>query len=229
MQSARRVVLVLLVAGAGSALWASAASAGGDRLGTGYYEAGVYNVTPYPVDAGGGEHASGGGRCGGSCWNPAPANTIPARRRNALGAEPELHRGRWDHLECQLWVRRLDDLQGGRSRGSTEYVTVALSQSYTNGVYGNNIPGASAVHHDGAAAGQLRSGARSELAAGAPRHRYPAHLYRGPAHRLGHRVFRGRQLDGRCAVAARAGVRQCAEHGSAARPTPTARLRRQAR
>ena len=47
MPVARRVVLSLLVAGAGSALFASPAAAGGVDCDTGILTAAVYNVTPY--------------------------------------------------------------------------------------------------------------------------------------------------------------------------------------
>ena len=47
MPVARRVVLLLLVAGAGSALFASPAAAGGVASDTGLLTAAVYNVTPY--------------------------------------------------------------------------------------------------------------------------------------------------------------------------------------
>ena len=47
MLVARRVVLLLLVAGAGSALWASPAAAGGFDPNSGLLTAAVYNVTPY--------------------------------------------------------------------------------------------------------------------------------------------------------------------------------------
>ena len=47
MPVARRVVLWVLVAGAGSALLASPARAGGVACDTGVLTAAVYNVTPY--------------------------------------------------------------------------------------------------------------------------------------------------------------------------------------
>src|SRR5258706_9586835 len=84
MTMARRVVLVLLVAGvssgAGSALLASPAVAGDVNSDSGVFEAAVYNATPYTMTlvAAGAPNIGRGDCNGSSCWNTYPAATIPA-------------------------------------------------------------------------------------------------------------------------------------------------------
>jgi hypothetical protein len=147
MRVARRVVLVSLVAavwaGAGSAVLASPASAGGFDTsypdGTGDYEAGVYNLTPYPwtlVEY----QAPPTANMQRSSWSPAPAQTIPAGGVGLYGLTPNCCTGA-TQLFSEKWgydgwmTYKVDILEG-----PPEYVTIALSQLYSNGIYGNSSP-----------------------------------------------------------------------------------------
>jgi hypothetical protein len=85
MPAARRVVLVLLVAGAWSALWASPAAAGSVDPGSGLLTAELDNLTPYPwtlVSSGAPSLNPGSqnNHCNPTtnvCWGQAPAATVP--------------------------------------------------------------------------------------------------------------------------------------------------------
>jgi hypothetical protein len=84
MPVARRVVLVLLVAGAGSALFASPAAAGSVDPHSGLLTAEVVNLTPYPwtlVSSGAPNiGAAQNNQCNittNVCWGQAPAATVP--------------------------------------------------------------------------------------------------------------------------------------------------------
>ena len=143
MRAIRRVMLPLgvavVLAGAGSALLASPAFAGGVED-NGNFAAGVYNLTVYPwtlVAANTPEL----GRCApNSCWVNAPAQTIAPGGGMVWRLAPNLIGGGGitfsDKYGYDGWMTYRVDVLGG----PPEYVTIALSQEYSNGVFGNNIP-----------------------------------------------------------------------------------------
>jgi hypothetical protein len=138
MPVARRVVLVLLVAGAGSALWASPAAAGSIDPNSGLLTAELDNLTPYPwtlVSSGAPSISPGSqnNKCNDTtnvCWGQAPAATVPPGGRMqytlnswyyALQGFPA---GVCDSYSANFdaWMTYRVDVLGG----PPEYVTLAI-------------------------------------------------------------------------------------------------------
>jgi hypothetical protein len=144
---ARRFVLLcavaLVSAGAGSALLASPAFAGGVDT-NGLYTAGVYNLTPYPwtLVAQGAPALTGNNNCtpNPTCWNTFPAQTIAPGTSMVYGLTPNddetgfLGIGRKFGFDGFM-TYRVDVLDG-----APEYVTIALTQCACSGTFGNSIP-----------------------------------------------------------------------------------------
>jgi hypothetical protein len=131
-------VIAALTSAAASVLFAAPALAGGVDENTGVYSAAVYNFTPYTwtLVASGTPEA---GRCGATCWNPAPAKTIPAGTAMGYGLSANYANG--DQRTFQIygydgWMTFRVDVLGG----PPEYVTVALTQAYCFGFEGDCRP-----------------------------------------------------------------------------------------
>ena len=139
---ARRLVVVLaatfLWAGAGSALLASPAAAGG--VGDdGTLSAAIYNSTPYTwtlVTA----QATGSCIYGTQCWQTVPAQTLAPGAASLFQLNPNLFDG---PVIGNLWSFRAGfdgfftyrvDVLGG----APEYVTVGMSQCHCTGTYGTS-------------------------------------------------------------------------------------------
>jgi hypothetical protein len=145
MRVARRFVLLsavaLVSAGAGSALLASPAFAGGvDPTQGGLYQAAVYNATPYTwtlVE----QNTPQPGACAPElCWSPAPAATIASGSSALYGLNPNYVNGggitdSWQY-GYDGWMTYRVNVLGG----PPEYVTIALSQLFSNGVYCCDLP-----------------------------------------------------------------------------------------
>jgi hypothetical protein len=141
MTVARRLVLVLLVAGvwsgAGSALLASPAAAGGVDGDTGVLSAAVYNATPYTwtLVAAGAPNTGRGDCNGSSCWNTYPAATIPPGggglyRINSYDFEGGgICFGNFK-ASFDAWMTYRVNVVGG----PPEYVTVMILGSYAHGI-----------------------------------------------------------------------------------------------
>jgi hypothetical protein len=154
----RRAVLAmaaaLVCAGAGSALLASPALAGGVDLNSGYLSGALYNLTPYTWTKV--AQASPATPCWRydpnanqwshdvtNCWAPQePAATIAPGNATGYTLAPNLLNistfGGGAGLEAgyDAWVTyRVDVLGGG-----PEYVTFAISQAWDSGDYGSNYP-----------------------------------------------------------------------------------------
>ncbi len=139
-----RVVLVVVVAGlwagAGSALFASPAFAGGPES-DGNFAAGIYNFTPYPWTLVAQNAPNVGGfNCSGNCWVNAPGQTIapgtemvyrlmPNTKLSAGGAGGQ-------ELGYDGYMTYKVDVVGG----PPEYVTITVSQCECSGVYGSSYP-----------------------------------------------------------------------------------------
>ena len=137
MPVARRVVVVLLAASAGSAMWASPAAAGGVDPKTGVMAAGVYNFTPYTmklVSSGTPTFASSNTKCNttaNTCWKTPPAATIQP------GAEMVYELNTWYYAEqgfppgvCDSYSANFNAWMTYRVdvvNGPAEYFTVAIS------------------------------------------------------------------------------------------------------
>jgi hypothetical protein len=127
---ARRVVLVLLVASAGSALWASPAAAGFVDFDTGRFAATINNFTPYTMKlvSSGAPSVSPGSqnnKCGNICWDQAPAATIQAGERMVYQIDPYYFATAGfttNSANFDAWMTYRVDLL----RGPPEYVTVAI-------------------------------------------------------------------------------------------------------
>lgn len=147
MRVGRRVLLVLGVAavcaGAGSAVFASSALAGGVDPGSGLLSAAVYNITPYAwtlVAA----QAPGSAACSPSCWDTVPAQTIQggdAAIYRLNSNDPEgggICFGNYKYGFDAYFTYRVDVLGG-----APEYATVAIWGAETHGVCfgGDNHPG----------------------------------------------------------------------------------------
>jgi hypothetical protein len=135
MPVARRVVLVLLVAGAGSALFASPAAAGGVAWDTGILTAAVYNTTPYTwtlVDQKSFD-AQGSYCC--DFQSVVPAATVAPGGGSLFGIGSNAYlvciagsAGLWWYGYDSYFTYRVDLLGG-----PPEYVTVGISQVESNG------------------------------------------------------------------------------------------------
>ena len=143
MRGARRRLLattvVAMLTVLGSVVLAAPAVAGGVDTETGNYAAGVYNVTPYPwtlVAAATPET----GACSSTCWLQRPADTIAPGAEMIYQLKPNFIGGGGitfsDKFGYDGWMTYRVDVLGG----PPEYVTIALSQEFSNGVFGNNIP-----------------------------------------------------------------------------------------
>ena len=153
MPVARRVVLMVLVAGAGSALFASPAAAGGVAWDTGVLTAAVYNVTPYTwtlVQAR--SFTSTGGDAG--ALQTTPAATIAPGGGSLFGMNSNAYlvciagsAGLWWYGYDSYFTYRVDVLGG-----PPEYVTVGISQCGVQRVpiLGAACPGRR-LHHERAA------------------------------------------------------------------------------
>ncbi len=136
MPVARRVVLWVLVAGAGSALFASPAAAGGVAWDTGVLTAAVYNVTPYTwtlVQAR--SFTSTGGDAG--ALQTTPAATIAPGGGSLFGMNSNAYlvciagpAGLWWYGYDSYFTYQVDVLGG-----PPEYVTVGICQAESNGCY----------------------------------------------------------------------------------------------
>jgi hypothetical protein len=152
----RRAVLAmaaaLVCAGAGSALLASPALAGGINTNNGQLDGALYNLTPYtwtkvaqasPATCYG-QYADGtGGRATSNCWDvQEPAATIAPGGATGYTVLPNV-------IELPVignlfstkfgydaWVTYRVDVLGG----APEYVTFTVSQCYCTGTYGSGYP-----------------------------------------------------------------------------------------
>jgi hypothetical protein len=131
MPVARRVVVVLLVVGAGSALWASPAAAGGVDD-NGLLSAAVYNLTPYPMTlvAADTPGTTPQNPQGGNFWNTRPANTVAPGGAGVYRLNSNYKPGSGicfgDYLfGFDAYMTYRVDVLGG----PPEYVTVAISQA----------------------------------------------------------------------------------------------------
>jgi hypothetical protein len=137
MPVARRVVLVLLVAGAGSALWASPAAAGSIDPNNGLLTAELDNLTPYPwtlVSSGAPSISPGSynNNCNPTtniCWGQAPAATVPPGSRMQYTLNTWNYRIEAGNAFCgsysaqfDAWMTYRIDVLGG----PPEYVTLAI-------------------------------------------------------------------------------------------------------
>ena len=151
----KRLVLVISVAvvsaGAGSAVLASPALAGGVDTNSGYLTGALYNLTPYTwtkvAEASPaicyGKYADGtGGRTTSNCWDvQEPAATIAPGAGagytvlpNAISLPGAFHYG--IKFGYDAWVTYRVGVLGG----APEYVTFTVSQCYCTGVEGNSSP-----------------------------------------------------------------------------------------
>jgi hypothetical protein len=152
----RRAVVVLAVAvvwaGAGSALLASPALAGGVDTSDGYLNGALYNVTPYtwtkvaqasPATCYG-KYADGtGGRATSNCWDvQEPAATIAPGGATGYTVLPNvielpvLGNLFSTKFGYDAWVTYRVDVLGG----APEYVTFTVSQCYCTFTYGSSYP-----------------------------------------------------------------------------------------
>lgn len=152
----RRVVLVLAVAvvwaGAGSALLASPALAGGVDTSDGYLSGNLYNLTPYtwikvaeasPATCYG-KYADGtGGRATSNCWDVnEPRATIAPGSASGYTVLPNvidlpvLGNLFSTKFGYDAWVTYRVDVLGG----APEYVTFTVSQCWCSFTYGNSYP-----------------------------------------------------------------------------------------
>ncbi len=144
-RAVKRLMLIVCVAGlwagAGSAVFASSAMAGGPIESTGIYAAGIYDLTPYPwtlVESSTPEL----GRCantGTTCWDKAPAQTIAPGAAMIYQVKPNFASGDGRVLAeygYDAWMTYRVDILGG----PPEYVTVAISQLACFGFDGDCIP-----------------------------------------------------------------------------------------
>jgi hypothetical protein len=130
MPVARRVVLVLLVAGAGSALWASPAAAGGVDD-NGVLIAAIYNLTPYPMTLVAAETpgTTPQNPQGGNFWNTRPTD-VPVgggslyRLNTNYNPSSGICIGDYLFGFDAYMTYRLDVLGG-----PPEYVTLAITQA----------------------------------------------------------------------------------------------------
>ena len=154
MTAARRIALVLVVVGVGSALWTSSSAAIID--GDGSLRANIYNLTPYTwtLVASGAPTASpfSPEGCSGvacvawpckdqhmsTCWATLPAAKIkPGESSGIYKLVPNSHE--YDNC-CTLWgydgyfTYKVEVLGG-----PPEYVTVAITGAQSNGDYGDHI------------------------------------------------------------------------------------------
>jgi hypothetical protein len=138
----RRLLLVVVVAGlwtgAGAALFASSAMAGGIDESTGVYAAAIYNFTPYTWTRVA-YLTPEAGICGATCWNQDPAKTIAPGTAMVYKISANMSKGDGRTLQeygYDAWMTYRVDVLGGPA----EYVTVALSQAQCYGFYGNCNP-----------------------------------------------------------------------------------------
>jgi hypothetical protein len=143
MRGARRrlqvATVVAMLCMLGTAVLASPAMAGGVDTDTGDFAAGVYNVTPYPMTLVAAATPETGA-CSSSCWLQRPASTIAPGEAMVYRLAPNFIGGGGitfsDEFGYDGWMTYRVDVLGG----PPEYVTISLSQRFSNGVFGNNIP-----------------------------------------------------------------------------------------
>ncbi len=138
----RRLVTVLaaavLWAAAGSALLTSSAFAGGvDVNGNGALNAAVYNSTPYTwslVTA----QSINVGLCATGCWYTQPAQTLAPGAGSLFQLGPNLSETAYFSAKFGFdgYFTYRVDVAGG----PPEYITVGISQAWSNGTYGNALP-----------------------------------------------------------------------------------------
>ncbi|MGH2885080.1 MAG: hypothetical protein ACRDPA_20650, partial [Solirubrobacteraceae bacterium] len=144
-RAARRLAVMVVVAalwaGAGSALFASPAFAGG--VYNNAFHASIVNLTPYTwtlVE----QNSAGppGSACPTYCWLTAPAQTIAPGQKMGYELNPNLNQ--CSAVDCSFgqalgfdgWMSYRVDVLGGPA----EYVTIAVSQCQCSGVFGSSIP-----------------------------------------------------------------------------------------
>ena len=127
MPLSRRVALVLLVAGAGSALGASPAAAGGYDASTGRLEAAVYNVTPYTWTLVDSKEYYPNGTPIGRGLNTSPAATMHPGDSSIYRTSANAYQ-QCGQNEALPGFEASFTYQVDVVGGPTEYLTVAISQ-----------------------------------------------------------------------------------------------------
>jgi hypothetical protein len=126
----------VLCAAAGSAVLTSSAFAG-DVDSNGFLNAAVYNSTPYTMSLVRAESIPTGD-CVTGCWYTQPAQTLApgAGSLFQLGHNVSKSYLFSDYYGFDGYFTYRVDVVGG----APEYITVAISQAQSNGIYGNNVP-----------------------------------------------------------------------------------------
>ena len=138
----RRVVLVLLVAGAGSALWASPAMAGGVNTTTGTINGALYNGTPYRwtlVKAVNPEPCHNNE----NCWPQYPAQTIMPGGAGGWTLKPNLFNTsspREANASWQIGYNGWFTYRVDVPTGPSFYATFTITQCFCRGDFGYEDP-----------------------------------------------------------------------------------------
>lgn len=137
-----RIVLALLLVAVGLQVAAQPAMAGGVDTDDGRFAAGVYNLTPYTWTLVKSEAPQS---CDayvivGGCWQQLPAATLaPGASTNYILAQnyQQVYSSLYSYVYgYNGWFTYRVDVAGAPA----EYITIAVSQAYRSGVYGNDVP-----------------------------------------------------------------------------------------